>query len=60
VACFRVWYCRLSCLLHYLATDDGSASRPEEVELDERLVSYTTAIFVSTLILFGLIIVFWT
>jgi hypothetical protein len=55
----RVMYCRFSCLMHYLATEDGSSTRPEHVELDQRLVSYTTAIFLSTLLLLlGLVLVF--
>lgn len=55
----RVLYYRLSSLMHYLATDDGAASAPEHVELDEQLVSYTTAIFVSTLFLLGVMVVLW-
>jgi prepilin peptidase CpaA len=53
----RILYCRLTCLMRYLAVDDGRERSPVDSDLDERLVSYTTAIFVSTLLMLGVIVV---
>lgn len=56
LARFRVMYHRLSSLLHYLATDDGAAETPQHADLDERLISYTTAIFLSTLLVLSFLV----
>ena len=56
----RIMYCRLTSLLRYLAADDGAAGWSENVELDGRLVSYTTAVVVSASLLLGLLVVFRT
>jgi prepilin peptidase CpaA len=55
----RILYCRLTCLIHYLAADE-SQDNSAATDLDETLVSYTTVVFVSTLLLLGVIVVFWT